>query len=132
MNFTESEIAIAGRCKRLGLPWEPKPGHYVYDATDFCPHPSPFQERVYFILNYPYFMQAAGGVARFKEIMVWLPTWEDLRLILRDKGFDDREIFEYLRDQSAVERGNEREMLYLLVESVLRGSHKVRPATVCD
>ena len=62
MHFSEQEITLAKRLKQLGLVWEPQAGNYVYDPTEFCQQPSPFQERVYFILNYNYFMKAVGGV----------------------------------------------------------------------
>ena len=70
MQFREEEIILARRLRDRGLPWEPKPGHFVYDETGFCRQPSPFQEKVYFILNYDYFMKAVGGVDRFKSIMI--------------------------------------------------------------
>ena len=92
----------------------------MYDETAFCKQPSPFQDRVYFILNYPYFMKAVGGVDRFKEIMTWLPTWDDARDILRSLRVSDDRILEHLREQRAIENGRERLVLYEMIASALR------------
>ncbi len=43
---------MARELRRRGLPWTPQAGHYVFDETGFCSKGSPFQEGVYFILNY--------------------------------------------------------------------------------
>ena len=96
-----------------------------------CKQASPFQEKVYFILNYPYFMRAVGGVQRFKEIMLWLPTWDDLRGVLRDFGVSDVDVASFLRERKAIESGQERLALYELVESCLAKA-ATTPATPCD
>ena len=108
MNFSEEEIQLAKDLRKLGLAWEPKAGHYVYDETGFCKQASPFQEKVYFILNYNYFMKAVGGVERFKEIMIWLPTWDDARELIRGLDVSDQAMLDYLSDQRAIEQGKER------------------------
>ena len=131
MHFSEAEIEAARRLRRSGLAWEPRAGHYVYDETGFCKQASPFQEKVYFILNYPYFMRAVGGVERFQEIMLWLPTWDDLREVLRDFGVSDVDVASFLTEQSAIESGQERLALYELVESCL-SSGVTPPAIPCD
>ena len=120
MMYSVAEIELARQLRRDGLAWEPKPGNYVYDETEFCKQPSPFQDRVYFILNYPYFMKAVGGVERFKEIMTWLPTWDDARQILRSLRVSDQQIFDYLREQDAIESRSERLALYEMIGSALR------------
>ncbi|TWU56268.1 hypothetical protein [Rubripirellula reticaptiva] len=122
MRFTEDEIVAAKRLHECGLPWEPQAGHYVFDETGFCEQSSPFQEKVYFILNYSYFMRIVGGVKRFTEIMVWLPTWEDLREVLRDLGLSDIEVANYLDERQATGLGSERLALYQLVQDCLSKS----------
>ena len=131
MHFSDLEIEAARRLRRRGLSWEPRAGHYVYDETGFCKQASPFQEKVYFILNYPYFMRAVGGVERFKEIMLWLPTWDDLREVLRDLGVSDSVVARFLRERKAIESGQERLALYELVEPRLSKA-VTTPATSCD
>ena len=119
VTFSEAEIEAARRLRRSGLWWEPSVGHYVYDKTGFCKQASPFQENVYFILNYPYFMRAVGGVERFKEIMLWLPTWDDLRGVIHRFGVSDVDVACFLRERKAIESGQELLALYELVESCL-------------
>ena len=119
MRFSEAEIDLARRLQRNGLTWEPKAGNYVYDETGFCKQASPFQERVYFILNYSYFMKTVGGVDRFKAIMTWLPTWNDAREILRSLHVSDQQILEHLTAEKAIENGMERFALYGLIDSTI-------------
>ena len=120
MRFTDEQIGKAKRLKQLGLPWHPKAGHYVLDVTGFCPQPSPFQEGVYFILNYDFFMKKVGDVDRFKEIMVWLPTWHDVRQLLWQFNVDDQHVLKTLTASDALERGEELVTLLDLLIDVLR------------
>ena len=119
MKFSEAEIELARKLRKVGLPWEPAAGHYVFDETGFCKQPSPFQEGVYFILNYEYFMKAVGGVDRFGEIMTWLPTWYDCRQILQHYDVTAEAIAADLRSSGAVESGRERLRLYELIARTL-------------
>ena len=120
MRFTDEEIQLARQFRRDGLEWEPKPGNYVYDETAFCKQQSPFQDRVYFILNYPYFMKTVGGVQRFKDIMTWLPTWDDARDILRSFRVSNDEILKCLCDERSIEKGCERLSLYKMIAAALQ------------
>lgn len=119
MQFSAEEINLARRLRQAGLAWEPRAGHYVYDETGFCKQPSPFQEQVYFILNYDYFMKAVGGVERFKEIMIWLPTWHDARQLLDSLDVPNERVLACLESENAIALGIERYVLYQLLESVL-------------
>ena len=120
MQFSQEEIELAKRLRAHGLTWEPRAGHYVYDETGFCPHESPFQDKVFFILNYKYFMKVVGGVDRFKEIMIWLPTWHDSRQILRSLQVSDSRIAAYLEQHKAIENGCERKALFELIAGCLQ------------
>lgn len=119
MRFSETEIQAAHRLKTLGLPWEPTVGHYVYDAKDSVQPDSPLQDGVYFILNYDHFMRLLGGIDAFKERMVWLLTWEDLRSQLREVGVDDATVLAKLSQTeegtTLFDNGGERIALYELL-----------------
>jgi hypothetical protein len=117
MQFTSDQIDIAKTLKQLGLPWEPHVGHYVYDANRICPKSSPFQDRVYFVLNFDCFMQHVGGIARFRDNMVWLPTWYDARGILRGLGVADAEVARIAAD--GVLQGDELTRIYELILETL-------------
>ncbi len=120
MQFRETEIELARHLRDLGLQWQPKPGHFVFDETGLVDRPSPFQDHVYFILNFDYFMELAGGIERFKKIMTWLPAWCDARAVLQSLGVTDVQVGEVLHREHAIERRSELESLYQLIESTLR------------
>jgi hypothetical protein len=115
MKFSSRQIELAVELKALGLTWEPSVGNYVYDATGAVKPTSPFQEHVYFLLNYDCFMERVGGVERFKAIMTWLPTWTDARGILRSLGVSDKEVQEQLVYSGALVDGTELLKLYELI-----------------
>ena len=120
MRFADEQIRQAKRLKTLGVPWIPQAGHFILDPTGFCPQPSPFQDGVYFILNYDYFMKKVGGVDRFKEIMIWLPTWYDARELLRQFDVPDTDVADHLAKQNSIERGDELTALLDMLIDVLR------------
>lgn len=91
------------------------PGQFVLDGSGLIQRESPFQPGVYFVLNYEYFMKIAGGVDRFREIMLWLPTWEQCRLAIREMGLDDGKVEQHLSDFGGLADGNERTRLYELL-----------------
>ena len=119
MRFTEDQITIAKRLKQLGIPWQPQVGHYVYDANRICPKSSPFQQGVYFLLNFDCFMQHVGGVERFRDNMVWLPTWHESRGILRKLGVPDTEVAHLSAE--AILQGEELTCLYRLIQEKFTG-----------
>ncbi|MEO8271375.1 MAG: hypothetical protein ABI557_16760 [Aureliella sp.] len=130
MQFLQEEIEIAKRLHELGLPWKPSVGNFVFDATDFCQQPSPFQTGVYFILNYAYFMRLLGGLERFKENMIWLPTWDDIRSILTDLGLTDDFVGNHIQETRAIEFGKERLVLYELAVATLERNANRKSASV--
>ena len=115
MKFSSQHCALAIQFKEMGLEWEPTVGNYVYDATAAVKPSSPFQEHVYFLLNYDCFMDRVGGVERFKTIMTWLPTWSDAREILRSLGVSNKEVQDELVRSRALEDGSELLKLYELI-----------------
>jgi len=128
MRFDQQQIEAARELQQLGLHWDPRAGHYVFDETGVCQKSSPFQPGVYFILNYEYFMRQVGGVERFKEIMTWLPTWHDAREILASLGVGSGEVAERLRDRHAIEEDCELFVLYEKIAERLRHAREDRGA----
>ena len=118
--FSDREIELALEFKSLGLEWEPFVGNYVFDAEGAVTQSSPFQDRVYFLLNYDCFMQKVGGLERFKEIMTWLPTWSDARAILRSLGASNAEVCQELTRTEAFETDRELLVLYEMIAERLR------------
>ena len=119
MRFSQDEIDAARRLKLMGLDWVPSPGHYVYDEVGVIEKPSPFQDRVYFILDLKHFLRRTGCVESLKTIMLWLPTWHDTRGLMHAQGISDFEVAEALRSAHSIETGSELITLYGLLEKNL-------------
>lgn len=119
MKFGPRQIELAIALKDMGLAWKPSVGNYVYDATGAVKPTSPFQEHVYFLLNYDCFMERVGGVERFKSLMTWLPTWSDAREILSSLGLSDAELQNELVRSNALENSSEILKLYELIAQQL-------------
>ena len=120
MLFSSKHLQLADRFKQLGLRWEPEVGNYVNDATGAVKPTSPFQDGVYLLLNYDCFMRKVGGVDRFKEIMTWLPTWDDARRILKSLGVCHEEVAAELLRTDAVASDTELLVLYEMIADRLR------------
>lgn len=125
MRFSESEIDTAMRLRAAGLAWGPAPGQYVFDINGMVRAGSPFQAGVFLINSTNAFESMAGGQEEMFENFVWLPTWEECRSWLREKGVDDDRVMRAWRDGQ--ERNlSDRETLYGLILNVLEGSGKAR------
>jgi hypothetical protein len=122
MRFSPQEIDAAIKLHHLGLPWEPRPGHYVWDQTGLMEQDSPFQIGVYFILDLKHFLRRAGTLQALKRSMVWLPTWRDARDALEYFGVDNAEIMQALQTQQALHYRHELLTLYGLIASHLKAS----------
>ena len=128
MKFKGHLIDLAIRFKALSLEWEPTVGNYVYDANGIVKASSPFQPGVYFLLNYNCFMERVGGLERFRNDMVWLPTWEDARVILSRLGVSNSKVVNQLTTTSSIENLTELDTLYSLILERLVESGDPNPA----
>jgi hypothetical protein len=120
MMFSEEQIEIARQMRDAGLVWEPAVGHYVYDETGLIDAPSPFQENVYFILDMKHFLRRSGTVEELKRRVFWLPQWHQVRQIARDCNISDAAQAERLRQNNALESGDELSLLYGMVLDALK------------
>ena len=120
MRFSQPEIDAARRLRELGLNWSPEPGQFVFDEAGVIEQPSPFQERVYFILELKHFLRRTGSVDRLKSALFWLPTWHDARELLRSQGIADEEVADALIIARAIEGGSELSTLFRLLETGLK------------
>lgn len=114
-SFSQDEIRLAHQLKAAGLPWNPRPGHYVWDGELLIQHDSPFHDRVFFILDLKHFLRRSETIERLVESMVWLPTWEQCRDELADRSVAAGEIFAHLQATDAFKNRNERLELYVLL-----------------
>ena len=115
MKFSEKEIEIAQKLKELGFEWTPAPGDYVYDIEGLIEKKSPFQERVYFILDIKHFLRRAGSVEGITKAMCYLPLWEDCRVILKSLSVPWQKIYEKLIEKNAFINEIERSVLYEII-----------------
>jgi hypothetical protein len=122
MRFSPQEIDAAIKLHHLALPWEPRPGHYVWDQTGLMERDSPFQNGVYIILDLKPFVRRAGTLHVLKRSMVWLPTWREAREALESLGVDNAEIMQALQTQQALRYRHELLTLYGLIASHLEAS----------
>lgn len=114
-SFSQDEIRLAHELKAAGLPWNPQPGHYVWDGMPLIQRDSPFHDRVFFILDLKHFLRRSETIERLVESMVWLPTWEQCRDQLADRSVAAEEIAAHLQATDAIENRNERLELYVLL-----------------
>jgi len=83
--FTSNQLRLAKQLKQAGLPWEPRIGQYAWDPQRTIRPKSPFQDRVYFFLNFPCFVEYFGSLETLKSAMIWLPTMEQATEIANHK-----------------------------------------------
>lgn len=119
MRFSSEEVKLAEQLHKLGLPWEPKPGHFVWDTATVLEHDSPFHDRVFFILDLKHFLRRTSSIENLKKLFYWLPTWHDAREVLEALEVGSSEIAERLKREDSVRNGTERLLLYQMIEEAL-------------
>lgn len=87
--FDRRHCELAARLKAAGLPWRPHVGCFVWDRDGHIAVPSPFPQRVYFILNLGHFLQIFGSGEEIQSRLIWLPTWHQARLVAQQRGVPD-------------------------------------------
>ena len=126
MWFNREEMSAAARLRRLGIEWQPRPGLYVWDEQRRIRPGSPFQRGVYFLLDLDCFVNYFGGIAELKQAVVWLPTWEQCRLLLEESGTTSGEIAARLRHKNDLQLLT----LYRLLEESLQARRANEAAKV--
>ncbi len=117
MKFTDEELQLAQLFKAYGLDWQPSVGDYVLDQSEMINKSSPFQDRVYFILDLDLFIRRAGSLEMLKDRVCWLPDWHQARQILLKLGLSTQETIQHLIQSGAFEKCSERTELYRLIET---------------
>lgn len=113
--FREDEIELAKELKAAGLVWNPQPGHYVWDETCLIEHDSPFHGRVFFILDLKHFLRRSKTIEALQKRLVWLPTWEQLRALIRQQQVSESDVAQHLNRTNAIATQTERLELYRLL-----------------
>ena len=118
--FDERVYEKAAELKQAGLPWHPHVGCFVWDPEGIIKVSSPFPNRIYFILNMNHFLKRFDSVENMQKSLVWIPTWQQIRLICQDYGIGDKEIRAILREEPVVAPGDELVLLYDLLLTLFR------------
>ena len=87
--FDEQICQLGATLKEQGLQWQPHVGCFVWDPDGFIEAPSPFPNRIYFILSMPRFLEIFGSVENMVDKLVWLPTWEQATTLCRRLGMQN-------------------------------------------
>jgi hypothetical protein len=109
------------RLRAAGFTWGPEPGQYVFDINGMVRAGSPFQAGVFLINSTNTFESMAGGQEEMFENFVWLPTWEECRAWLRERGIDEERVLEAWKEGRAAGL-TDRQALYNLILRLLEGS----------
>ena len=110
--------------KRLGLPWSPQVGCFVWDRQAVISAPSPFPKRVYFILNMRRFTAIFGSEEKMRQQLVWVPTWHQAFQLCRRLGIADTEADRFFEGRGLPPGETGLLQVYALIASKLEPSEK--------
>lgn len=113
--FDARHCDSAARLKTAGLPWHPHVGCFVWDRDGHIAVPSPFPQRIYFILNLGHFLQILGTLEDIQAKLIWLPTWHQARLLATDLAVPPDTIARIFQQEPATAPGDELLALYDIV-----------------
>jgi hypothetical protein len=114
-NVLESALHL----KRLGLPWTPQVGCFVWDREGVISAPSPFPKRVYFILNMRRFTDIFGSEEEMRQQLVWVPTWHQAFGLCRRLGVADTEADQFFEGRGVPAEETGLMQVYALIASKL-------------
>ena len=118
--FEPGHVELAKELKRLGLPWTPHVGCFVWDGDGTIEAGSPIPDRIYFILRLPRVLSIFGTIEAMREKLVWLPTWHQARLLCRRFAIEDRELADIWASGRTVSLGDEILVIYQKLAEALR------------
>ncbi|MGQ9921708.1 MAG: hypothetical protein ACUVRZ_10320 [Desulfobacca sp.] len=120
--FDGRHCEAAARLKGAGLPWHPHVGCFVWDRDVHLPVPSPFPQRIYFILNLGHFVRLLGSEQDIAAKLIWLPTWHQARLLAQSLGVSSQAVAALWRQDGEMRPGEELLALYELLQQALMGT----------
>lgn len=108
--FSEEHCHMAEKLKQAGLQWTPHVGCFIWDRDNHISVSSPFPNRIYFILNSGHFLNIFKTLEAMKEKLIWLPTWNQARILCQQLNINEKEIAEALSPVNSIEIG--KDLLY--------------------
>ena len=118
--FDKKICHLAREIKRLGIPWQPHVGCFVWDPDKHIKASSPFPHGIYFILSLPRFIDIFGSIEAIAEKLVWLPTWHQARLLCKQMGVSDEAVANIWQKQPPISAGEELRQIYALLIDALK------------
>ena len=118
--FDTKTCRLANELKRLGIPWQPHAGCFVWDPDAHIKAESPFPHRIYFILSLLRFIDLFGSIEAIVEKLVWLPTWHQARLLCQQLGVSDSAVANIWQSQTPPSAGDELQQIYALLIAALK------------
>lgn len=118
--FERRHCQMAARLKEAGLPWKPHVGCFVWDRDEQIKVPSPFPERIYFILNLVRFLEIFDTVENITEKLIWVPTWHQARQLCDKMGVKKRDIIDILCNENHVSADHDVLLLYRILLNNLK------------
>ncbi|MDH3798789.1 MAG: hypothetical protein OET21_07820 [Desulfobacterales bacterium] len=118
--FDTETCRLATEIKRLGIPWQPHVGCFVWDPHKHIKAESPFPHRIYFILSLPRFIDLFGSIEAIAEKLVWLPTWHQARLLCQQLGVPDEAVADIWQSHPPRLAGDELRQIYALLMGALK------------
>jgi hypothetical protein len=112
IHFTETEIEIACKMKKMGLTREPVPGMYFYDPELREQPRTPFQRGVHLVGFADEFLEKFGESDPDNHKLVWLPVWEDGCKWLDERGLPIKHVYYTIKEGVIFYGEKERELLY--------------------
>ena len=120
--FDKKICKLAKQIKDAGLKWNPHVGCFVWDQDEIIEVPSPFPERIYFILNLNHFVRILGSSEAIAEKLIWLPTWHQARLVLKSITKDESTVKVTFEQLEVANESNDLSLLYKLILKTLEKS----------
>jgi hypothetical protein len=117
--FDQEFCQLALELKEKGLKWHPHVGCFVWDPEESIPVPSPFPQRIYFILNLNHFLKIFGSLQNMKEKLVWIPTWQQARQLCNEMEVSDERIKQQILTSSQWDSRKELILLLKLLKEKL-------------
>ncbi|HSG32192.1 MAG TPA: hypothetical protein VLB82_11690 [Thermodesulfobacteriota bacterium] len=113
--FNRGHCELALILKDAGLKWRPTVGHYIWDPEKKILKKSPFNNRIYYVLNIEHFIKIFSSIDTVKKLFIWLPTYYHSRLICEELGIEKSLIFEKILSANVKSTADELSVLYNLI-----------------
>ncbi|MDZ7663801.1 MAG: hypothetical protein U5K27_00455 [Desulfotignum sp.] len=118
--FSHRHTEMAEKLKETGLPFHPHVGCFVWDPQEVIKSPSPFPNRIYFILSLQRFLDIFGNKENIKKQLVWLPTWHQARVLCEKMDIGTDQIASLWQKEANMSPGEDLLAIYSILYETLK------------